>query len=59
MTDTTRSPEPTAAETAAGIAILQQMLDDRFTLLFLGIAIPTVLYIAWGVMAIVTTPVAK
>ena len=31
----------------------------RKLLLFLGIAMPTVLYIVWGVMEIVGIPVAK
>ena len=59
MTDTTRSPEPTADEMAAGIPIMQQILDNPFLLLLLGISIPLVFYIVWGVMEIVTIPVAK
>jgi len=31
----------------------------RFLLLFIGITVPTVFYIVWGVMEIVTIPVAK
>jgi hypothetical protein len=41
------------------LPILQQLLDNPFALLFLGIAMPTVLYIVWGVMEIVGIPVAK
>ena len=41
------------------VPILQQLLDNPFALLFLGIAMPTVLYIVWGVMEIVNIPVAK
>ena len=59
MTDTTRSPELTADEMAEGIPIMQQILDNRFLLLFLGIAIPMVLYIVWGVMEIIAIPVEK
>ena len=59
MTDTTRSPDSTADEMDQGIPIMQQVLDNPFLLLFLGIAMPTVLYIVWGVMEIVTIPVAK
>jgi hypothetical protein len=59
MTDTTRSPDSTADEMDEGIPIMQQVLDNPFLLLFLGIAMPTVLYIVWGVMEIVTIPVAK
>jgi len=39
--------------------IMQQLLDNPFLLLFLGIAMSIVLYIVWGVMEIVTTPVVK
>ena len=38
---------------------MQQLLDNPFLLLFIGIAMPTVLYIVWGVMEIVNIPVAK
>jgi hypothetical protein len=41
------------------IPALQQLLDNPFLLLFLGIAMPTVLYIVWGVMEIVGIPIAK
>jgi len=41
------------------IPIMQQVLDNPFLLLFLGIAMPTVLYIVWGVMEIVSLPIAK
>ena len=41
------------------IPALQQLLDNPFLLLFLGIATPTVLYIVWGVMEIVSLPIAK
>ena len=59
MTDTTGSPDSTADEMDEGIPIMQQLLDNPFLLLFLGIAMPTVLYIVWGVMEIITIPVAK
>jgi hypothetical protein len=41
------------------IPVMQQILDNPFLLLFLGVAIPTVFYIIWGVMEIVTIPLAK
>ena len=41
------------------IPALQQRLDNPFLLLFIGIAMPTVLYIIWGVMEIVGLPIAK
>jgi hypothetical protein len=41
------------------IPAMQMLLDNPFALLFLGVAIPTVLYIVWGVMEIVSLPIAK
>jgi hypothetical protein len=41
------------------VPVMQQLLDNPFLLLFLGIAMPTVLYIVWGVMEIVSLPIAK
>ena len=41
------------------IPTMQKLLDNPFLLLFLGVAMPTVLYLIWGVMEIVTIPIAK
>jgi hypothetical protein len=41
------------------IPAMQRILDNPFLLLFLGVAMPTVLYIVWGIMEIVTIPIAK
>jgi len=38
---------------------MQQVLDNPFLLLFLGITIPTVLYLVWGVMEVASVPVAQ
>jgi hypothetical protein len=50
-----------AAETPATeekIPAFQHILDNPFLLLFLGVAMPTVLYIVWGVMEIVSIPIS-
>jgi hypothetical protein len=41
------------------VPAMQQLLDNPFLLLFIGIATPTVLYTVWGVMEIVSLPIAK
>tara|TARA_B100000959_G_scaffold276338_1_gene330965 strand:- start:7021 stop:7197 length:177 start_codon:yes stop_codon:yes gene_type:complete len=41
------------------IPVMQQILDNPFLLLFIGVTIPTVFYVIWGVMEIVTIPIAK
>ena len=38
------------------VPVMQQLLDNPFLLLFLGIAMPTVLYVIWGVMEIPACP---
>ena len=59
MTDITEnqsgSPEPSQEEVPA----MQKLLDNPFLLLFLGIMFPTIFYIVWGVMEIVTIPLAR
>ena len=41
------------------IPMMQRVLDNPFLLLFLGVTIPTVLYILWGVMEVASIPLAK
>jgi len=41
------------------IPVMQKILDNPFLLLFLGVTIPTVFYVIWGVMEIVQIPIAR
>ena len=41
------------------IPFLQQVLDNPFVLLFLGVTFPTVFYIIWGVMEVTSIPIAN
>ena len=41
------------------VPMMQQLLDNPFLLLFLGVMIPMVVYTLWGVIDILTIPVAK
>jgi len=41
------------------IPIMQRILDDPFLLLALAVVVPAVFYVLWGVMEIVTIPLAK
>jgi hypothetical protein len=59
MSSVTPSPEFPEDDLDEPIPVMQQLLDNPFLLLFLGIAMPTVLYIIWGVMEIVGIPIAK
>ena len=40
------------------IPFMQRVLDNPFLLLFLGVAVPTVFYIIWGIMEITQIPIA-
>ena len=40
------------------VPFMQRLLDNPFLLLFLGILVPTVFYLLWGIMEIVQIPVA-
>ena len=50
---------PTPNPNEERIPAMQHLLENPFLLLFLGIAMPTVLYIVWGVMEMVASPIAK
>ena len=40
------------------VPFMQRLLDNHFLLLFLGVVMPTILYIVWGIMELVGIPVA-
>lgn len=41
------------------IPFMQRLLDNHFLLLFIGVTVPTVFYILWGVMELTQIPIAK
>ena len=41
------------------VPVMQRILDNPFLLLFLGVTLPTVLYLIWGVMEVASIPLAK
>jgi hypothetical protein len=41
------------------VPLIQQLLDNPFLLLFLGVLIPMLVYTLWGVIDILTIPLAK
>jgi len=48
------SPDPDQEQ----IPLLQRVLDNPFLLLVLGIAMPAVFYIIWGIIEITQIPIA-
>ncbi|MDZ7751011.1 MAG: hypothetical protein U5S82_04965 [Gammaproteobacteria bacterium] len=55
MTNPEEQETPNTRERIPG---MQSLLDNPFLLLFIGVAMPTVFYLVWGIMEIVTLPVA-
>jgi len=53
--------QQTAPQRDSGVRVptMQRILDNPFLLLFLGVTIPTVLYVIWGVMEVASIPLAK
>ena len=51
MSDTDQKNEP--------VPLMQQLLDNPFLLLFIGVLVPMVVYSLWGVIDILTVPLAK
>jgi hypothetical protein len=60
VSDTTPSDETVteSGDAAERIPVMQHILDNPFLLLFLGVAMPTVIYIVWGVMEMVAIPIS-
>ena len=48
----------TNSEENVRIPIMQRIIDNPFILLFIGVVFPAVFYIIWGIMEIVSIPIA-
>ena len=60
MAQTSAGTTPTSgAPPQERTPVMQRVLDNPFLLLFLGVTIPTVLYILWGVMELTQVPIAR
>lgn len=56
----TTEPGPAGStEMLERVPVMQRILDNPFLLLFIGVTVPTVLYILWGVMEIASVPLAN
>ncbi len=63
----TNGDEPGAAAPAQNapegrperVPAMQRLLDNPFLLLFLGVVVPTVFYIIWGILEIAQIPIAR
>lgn len=53
-------PAQTAGEQShERVPFMQRVLDNPFILLFLGVVLPAVIYLMWGLMEISQIPIAK
>ncbi len=53
------TPSEETEAPAERIPPMQRLLDNPFLLLFLGITVPTVFYLLWGLMEITQIPIAE
>ncbi len=60
MTDATEQADdvPTP-ERSLRIPVMQRVLDNPFLLLFIGVTVPTVFYILWGLIELTQIPIAN
>ena len=57
MSDSDSGPD--SERRAEHVPAMQRLLDNPFLLLFLGVTIPTVSYIIWGIMEVAQIPIAQ
>ncbi len=50
--------EISSTEEDVRVPIMQRIIDNPFILLFIGVVFPAVFYIIWGIMEIVSIPIA-
>lgn len=58
----TSSPETGSGPGSADdepLPFMQRLLDNHWALLVLGVAIPAVLYVIWGVMEVAQIPISQ
>ncbi len=51
--------EPVAEEQSVHIPPMQRLLDNHFLLLFIGVTVPAVFYLLWGVVELSQIPIAE
>ena len=58
MTDNDSPEVHSSSPDTEPLPLMQRVLDNPFLLLFLGVAVPTVFYIIWGIIEITQIPIA-
>ena len=57
MSDMPTKPE--SDDDSGPVPFMQRILDNPFLLLFLGVVVPAVFYLLWGVMEVANIPIAR
>jgi hypothetical protein len=52
------SQDIAGTERSVRVPIMQRIMDNPFILLFIGVVFPAVFYIIWGIMELVSIPIA-
>jgi hypothetical protein len=58
MNENSTDPGRTDQQEDEQVPFMQRVLDNPFLLLFLGILVPAVFYIIWGIIEITQIPIA-
>ena len=58
LRDSHMNQEVTGTESDVRVPIMQRIIDNPFILLFIGVVFPAVFYIIWGIMELVSIPIA-
>lgn len=60
---TNKSSSPGDTESREGgrerMPFMQRVLDNPFLLLFLGVTVPAVFYVMWGIMEVANIPIGR
>ncbi len=59
MSDNNVGEDRTQAVEQEPVPMMQRLLDNPFLLLLLGILVPAVFYIIWGIIEITQIPIAE
>ncbi len=51
--------ETPPADEQEPLPFMQRLLDNHFLLLFLGVVVPAVFYMMWGIMEVANIPITK
>jgi len=51
--------KPEEPDGGGRIPVMQRILDNPFLLLFIGVTVPAVFYLMWGIMEVAQIPIAQ